>query len=648
MRVFLRELMLHCKTEQEHLKFADFNYFHGQMGAGKSTIARLIDYCLGGDLAYTPALQSKFVAVTLALDVGLHAVTLTRNRDESSIRASWSQDTEVLDILVPARQANGEVLPGTGIETLSDLLFYWSDIAPPMVRRNKARDDSQLVRLSFRDLLWYSYLDQDSMDNSFFRLDDSNYALRAKSLDVLRLIVGFHQQRISELQIELENVRTERQQLEAAVQALEAALAEEHLATARAIEAAIQTAREKQDTLRREIQEIRSKARPLETHAVEDLRSVCRQLDAELADIAVSQRDITNAIASDRAHRNSLLGLSLRQRRAQSAKEALSGLEFANCPQCYQALPSHPVENCPVCGQLHRATTTSPIDDAALEADVHARVDELDAKVQLQEAALRRLATEERELREEKSIRDEELARATADYDSIYLSQVIEKEKRIARLGQRIVNLRQRLVMAKRAIEIKEKAAALFGREGAIRSQIEEARNAAERDTSKIDRLKELFLDCLLRARMPGFYADDVVEMKTPWFLPQVIGINSGDLAITSYETLGSGGKKTLFKCCFALAVHRLAREQKATLPTLLILDSPMKNISERENRDQFVGFNHMLYELAENELAGTQFIVIDKEYEPPEADVSLTFFERYMNPDDDENPPLLRGYRGK
>jgi hypothetical protein len=34
---------------------------------------------------------------------------------------------------------------------------------------------SQLVRLSIHDMFWYCYLDQDSMDSSFFRLEDSNY-----------------------------------------------------------------------------------------------------------------------------------------------------------------------------------------------------------------------------------------------------------------------------------------------------------------------------------------------------------------------------------------------------------------------------------------------------------------------------------------
>src|SRR5690606_14092609 len=117
-----------------------------------------------------------------------------------------------------------------------------------------------------------------------------------------------------------------------------------------------------------------------------------------------------------------------------------------------------------------------------------------------------------------------------------------------------------------------------------LRAQLKKARENAERDTGNLTLLKKLFLDCLLRAKLSGFYPDDAVEMNPPNFLPEVSSAGGGDLAVTSFSNLGSGGKKTLFKCCFAVAVHRLASQIGALLPTFLIIDSPMKNISEREN----------------------------------------------------------------
>ena len=143
--------------------------------------------------------------------------------------------------------------------------------------------------------------------------------------------------------------------------------------------------------------------------------------------------------------------------------------------------------------------------------------------------------------------------------------------------------------------------------------------------------------------------------MNPPNFLPEVSSAGGGDLATISFSNLGSGGKKTLFKCCFAVAVHRLASEIDALLPTFFIIDSPMKNISERENRAQFEGFFEMLYGLSSTELNGTQFIVIDKEVCLPPVGYALSFSERRMQPnqkgtDPSTNsfPPLIRYYIGK
>jgi hypothetical protein len=181
-----------------------------------------------------------------------------------------------------------------------------------------------------------------------------------------------------------------------------------------------------------------------------------------------------------------------------------------------------------------------------------------------------------------------------------------------------------------------------------VRRELRDVRSAAEQDLSNLTRLKGLFLDCLLRAEIPGFMEDDIVNMDPPWFLPEVVGTGSGDMATTAFSTLGSGGKKNLFKCCFALAVHRLAAELGTLLPTVLVIDSPMKNISERENREQFEGFHQLLYELKEVELSDTQMILIDKEYCPPPDKVAFTVTSRHMRVDNDSEPPLIRYYRGK
>ena len=83
------------------------------------------------------------------------------------------------------------------------------------------------------------------------------------------------------------------------------------------------------------------------------------------------------------------------------------------------------------------------------------------------------------------------------------------------------------------------------------------------------------------------------------------------------------------------------------------MIDSPMKNISERENLEQFESFHQLLFDLANNELAGTQFIIIDKEVFIPEGEYNFDFRSRHITPFKIEREPkadelpLIPYYKG-
>jgi hypothetical protein len=107
----------------------------------------------------------------------------------------------------------------------------------------------------------------------------------------------------------------------------------------------------------------------------------------------------------------------------------------------------------------------------------------------------------------------------------------------------------------------------------------------------------------------------------------------------------GSGGKKTLFNICYAVALHRLVEEMNLPLPRFLIIDSPMKNIGTEVNKDIFIAFYNYVYSLLSSSMRGTQLIVIDTELSAPK--VALDFTERLMIAGDANHPPLIPYYSG-
>ncbi|KQR15462.1 AAA family ATPase [Deinococcus sp. Leaf326] len=144
----LEQLVLDFKQDVERVPFRRFTYFHGQIGAGKTSIARLVDYCLGGRFDPTPALQAEFVSATLDLVVGETRLQVRRDVGSDQVVAEWLRGERTISLALPARKAAGEVLPGTGVEILSDLLFYLAGLSIARVRKSKVNDGSPLERLT--------------------------------------------------------------------------------------------------------------------------------------------------------------------------------------------------------------------------------------------------------------------------------------------------------------------------------------------------------------------------------------------------------------------------------------------------------------------------------------------------------------------
>ncbi len=220
MEFHLTSLDLAFKKETVAIPLSGVSYFWGQMGAGKTSIARLIDYCLGGWIELSPALQSEFTSATLNLKLQKGDLQLERARDANLIVARWGSKDDAMQVAIPARDANGEVVPGTGIENLSDLIFWMSSLTPPRVRISKLKAESETKRLSIRNLLWYCYLDQDEIDSSFFHLDSGNQFSRLASLDIVRYVIGYHDEHILEIDAQLDLLRVERTATQASIDSL--------------------------------------------------------------------------------------------------------------------------------------------------------------------------------------------------------------------------------------------------------------------------------------------------------------------------------------------------------------------------------------------------------------------------------------------
>lgn len=253
MKLLMESLVLLCKQSEERVRFGRrLSFFHGEMSTGKSTIAELIDYCLGGSLQKTPAIQSELVGVQLQAVVGDTALLIERNPNTTtSVEVSWEREGEAGRENLPL--AAGEVpIVGDEIYNYSDFLLRTLGMPVLKVRKRKGDPESALQRLSFRDFYKFCYLDQPDLDSSFFLLDQP--IRQEKSKDVLRYVLGFHSDRLNELQAELSEIRQQQRTMREAARQIDEFLHRYGFASKATIEVEIDKLNDEEEKLDHEIE----------------------------------------------------------------------------------------------------------------------------------------------------------------------------------------------------------------------------------------------------------------------------------------------------------------------------------------------------------------------------------------------------------
>jgi rubrerythrin len=652
MNMKFHTLTLQCRKSKEVIEFSpQISFFHGQISTGKSSIARLIDFCLGSDVVKigTTAINRELVSVELTAHIGEYNVLFEREAKKSNqVQVTWQDaDGRSASVLAPIEAQSGAgPIWDNNVFNLTDLIFYLFGITPIKVKRSKRDQDSPLVRLSFRDIMWYCYLDQDHLDSSFFRLEDKFRGL--KSRDVMRFVVGFYTERLNDLEINLEEIKDQRagkleaaEQLKTSLQELgydsESKIGNEIRNTT----VELRKAKSEQLKLREGYME--------NTHFADRLRKQLRALSIRLTREEQALTDLNERIDEQKTLKAELFSAKFKLARAKSASTVLSGVSFEFCPSCGMKLDTasqNDTDVCPLCGKQPSTSREQIIPQGEmLRDDLNSRIEELDESIQRHTESLKKEKFIVSELQEKKALLDEQLKEELKNYDSTFLASSREVERRIATLQERLRGLEKILRIPNAIVRLEEEADKLVSEEARLKRKIQEEKAKLTSADQYIQDIEDSFLQSLIEVGVPGVGPDDQVELNRKTWIPSVLP--EGDKALKWYfYNAGSGGKKTLFNVCYALAVHKVADEHDLPLPTFLIIDTPMKNIGKDVNRDIFVAFYNYLYDLVVGPLSNTQFIIIDKECVSPSYK-EIIFKKRYMSNDDLEHPPLISYYRG-
>lgn len=540
---------------------------------------------------------------------------------------TWSGAGNALGSVNAPIRSQSRRLIDADVYNLSDLIFFLCDVLPIKVRKRRTDPNSPLIRLSIRDIWWYCYLDQTRLDSSFFRLEDP---IRSrKSQDAMRFFTGLHSEALSQLDEQLMRLLDEQRSKREAARQIRLFMERFDLGTEAEIEKQLETTQQQivqAESQRAELE----KRRHAKTHPSDGLRAKLRDLGSEIADIRQAIGDLELAVAEQRSLRAEFIMTKTKSERDDQAGEILDGTEYQRCPQCGIDITGRPQNDaeCRLCGAgLQQHPPGNSVDLEALRRDFNDRIDEITDSIERRDRELRRMNKHLGRLNHRKSLLDSRLQQELSRYDSAFVESIRGVEREIATLVERTSALERSQEMPNAINTIEQEASTLQGEIDKVRTQLGQERERLEHADKVIAEIGATFKQIMLSVSFPGVSEEDTIILDPRNWNPTV---KHGDVEWTFFDT-GSGGKKTLFNVCYALAVHSVASRFGLPVPNLLIIDSPTKNISEDEDPDLVQSLYAEIYGLA-RELGDDQlqFLVIDSELTKPDFE-GLGFSERRM-----------------
>lgn len=644
MKIHLRNLIVRTRQTAEEIHFSDnVTFLYGPVGTGKSTVARLVDFCFGGDLERTPAIQQEFVSVVLGVKLGEYDCTFERGaEDTQSVRVTWSSKENDFGSVNAPLAAGGVPLVDAEVYSLSDLMFHLCGIEPMKVLKRSRDPDSPTIRLSFRDIWWYCYLDQTHLDSSFFRMEDPFRG--RKSQDAMRFFTGLHSERLSQLQAELYRTVTDQQGSREAVVQIRAFMARFDLGSELDLGAKI-------EVTKRELAVAENREQQLETdratsiHPTDELRSRLRELSHNISNLQEAINASKGMLAEQEALRSELITAKVKAGRVEHAGRILGGVDYSRCPQCGSDVSARPLANaeCRLCGSPSTVMVARrSIDSEAIRRELNDRIDQIADSLNRRQQALERSERELQRAENAKRQLDCQLQDELKRYDSAFVESIRVVDREIATLEERHRALVKLQEMPRAIGELEEKAGAAQGRIDRLRSSIEEERKQLHFADENARAIGDKFRTIMLNVGFPGVSDRDSVVLDPRNWKPVVVHSEQE----WGFWDTGSGGKKTLFNVCYALAIHEVARERGMPVPNILMIDSPTKNISGDENPELVQSLYREIYRIAAAGVGtGTQFLLIDSDLVEPEPTLA-GFLHRRMAGEPDA-PSLIPYYVG-
>lgn len=563
-KLIINKLVLVGRLKTYTVNFnVGINIIHGDSDTGKSSILNLIDYLLGSKKIYMYdeiEQHGKYAMLEVLLNDKVYTIKRNIFEPKDNIEV-YSSSIENMNNVFPLEYSPNYDNEGPA-GYFSDFLLSSLNIPIITVKQAPSKDNSPMVRLSFRDIFKYCYFDQDDVGNREI-LDRKNPTLVVKNKETFKFIHNVLDTQITELQNMIGEKNRDKKELNNKYNVISSFLLETKLSTEESLRGRKSDIEEKVHYLENERKYI-TETMQADNQEMEELRNLVLDLEKEI-----------NIILSSKLHKETQLEQNFRLKKEYQSD--ITKLQTALKVKNSLSMQHLGIVECPLCNSTMETVDLKKHFVEHNEDVLKKEINSIRNKVK-EISSLNDNLRDELFLKENRLLEEKErlfkvkttLDLSAKEYVSPYIAQRDIIVSELSTVKEQLDKIEYFLKIRMQLKEIKEK-------EEVLKKQIEELKiklnSLKEQSPSIEDTLFELgtyireFLEFIPIKNAYG------ISLSQKTFLPIV--------RERDYTDLTSGGLRTLVSLSYIISLLKNSMNKETNYPSLIMIDTVGKYLGK-------------------------------------------------------------------
>jgi uncharacterized protein (UPF0305 family) len=564
--LLIEKLVLVGRRKSYSIPFrSGLNVVYGDSATGKSSILECINYLLGSSkFVYDREIESA--VLHLMMQVTLNGSIYTIKRDLFDAGADvevFPASLDAIEKIFPQKYSPSFEKEGQD-GYYSDFLLSALNMPNLKMRQAPTKDESPLVRLSFRDVFQFCYLKQDDVGSKSL-LGDGGYRA-VKNRETFKYLFNLLDTTIADLQSEISAASANQNRLQETYKAVSDFLRTVELKTEFDLDEAVREVDERRKIATGELQRINNSL-IANNESYGTLKELLTKISARLVENEADKVEVDHAIERFVRLKNDYKADIAKLKSIRVSQQLIGSPQLMfSCPLCESAVKLDKLQH------DHQVVS---VDKMTQEINaLTRRTKELDAFIDRERSRRSVLLEESKALLSDRDdarrMLDEEMGQAVTPY----LAERDSWSYELAKLAEERKNIERNIKIRNQQKQIFKDLGDAIEKINSLNEKLEEARNNAPSADEVLTDLSDALFKFLAYVQISDL-RDVRVDSKT--LLPV--------LRDRDYRDTTSGGLRTILSIGHFLTIAHMATLRQTNFPGLLMIDTVGKYLGKTSEK---------------------------------------------------------------